>query len=980
MTDELNARLARLRRKLAAATDPEDQADYRASIAALEKELTPAGTTQTFSGDSQTGVAIGGDANGDVQTGGERYQAMLQVFFQAAGVAQPDDEQRELLASYLDGLARRCDRMRLAGVVDWERKRGKAPAFTLSQLYVTLATTRHEVVDRADDEDTFADALAAGNPDEVLPQDARSLGRSEGMMRVPTAVGEKQFSLERPLLVARALSKHRQIVLLGGPGSGKSTFLRRLVVALATATSAASIGVPEWSAGQPLPVYASLGGFAAWASSKNHNIDTAALWQYVLAQSEGVALDGLSAQIKRAYRCGNLLLLLDGLDEVADPTLRARVATAVVGLGAGGMVVVTCRVRSYTGAVAETLDEWGESFELAPFSGGQIKHFVRGWYARGTEQGAIPTREATERSEELIERIGALPMLRELAATPLLLTVMTILHYYNGKLPKDRADLYEDMTQLLLTRWTAARREAGAPPSLLEQLAVPSMRDFHLRNVLEDLAYQAHQGSQSPDGRGLLEESKVRHELTKLFRQFDLDHGQAGAKTEQVLRYLEDESGLLLNEGGELYGLPHLTYEEYLAGCALIKRESKFQETAYANWQADPTRWREVVLLALGRMVLNDKRETAAQWLSYLLLPQRGSNDTERQRAALFAAECLLDIGGTPALIGVGAVDLPGLWQRLATLLADIIEGTSLPAKDRVRAGELLCLLELGDPRPGVCDLNMQMVTFTAATFLIGEAADRAQYEDEKNNTPVTIPGFAIARYPVTNAQFALFIADDGYNPQRDWWDDAGRAWLSRDDQNTKGLQSWQQRERKHSPEFWQYPRFGEVRPNHPVVGVSWYEASTFCRWLTQHLNDGYIYRLPSEAEWEYAARGAARRAYPWGPEEPDDERANFNQIYNGTTAISSFPTGATPEGLTDMAGNVWEWTASVYGDYAQGLASEWQSPADVANKRFTLRGGGWNNHPLYLRASNRDCNAPDGRDDFVGCRLARHLPENVKN
>lgn len=117
------------------------------------------------------------------------------------------------------------------------------------------------------------------------------------------------------------------------------------------------------------------------------------------------------------------------------------------------------------------------------------------------------------------------------------------------------------------------------------------------------------------------------------------------------------------------------------------------------------------------------------------------------------------------------------------------------------------------------------------------------------NFYPLTLPAFELARYPITNAQFALFMADDGYNALHDWWDAAGKTWLRED--------------RRQQPSEWANERFGRVRPNHPVVGVTWYEASAFCRWLTQQLNDGYDYRLPSEAEWEYAARGTQRRPHP---------------------------------------------------------------------------------------------------------------------
>src|SRR5262249_26393529 len=151
------------------------------------------------------------------------------------------------------------------------------------------------------------------------------------------------------------------------------------------------------------------------------------------------------------------------------------------------------------------------------------------------------------------------------------------------------------------------------------------------------------------------------------------------------------------------------------------------------------------------------------------------------------------------------------------------------------------------------------------------------------------------------------------------WWDDAARAWLARDDAATEGLEDWQRRRFKDQPEWWNDEKGGRMRPNQPVVGVSWYEATAFCRWLTEHPvynPESHAYVLPSEAEWEYAVRGHERRPYPWGTEEPDGERANFEEIYDGTTAVGCFPRGATPEGVYDLAGNVREWTRSEYTNY----------------------------------------------------------------
>jgi formylglycine-generating enzyme required for sulfatase activity len=165
---------------------------------------------------------------------------------------------------------------------------------------------------------------------------------------------------------------------------------------------------------------------------------------------------------------------------------------------------------------------------------------------------------------------------------------------------------------------------------------------------------------------------------------------------------------------------------------------------------------------------------------------------------------------------------------------------------------------------------------------------------DEREAHQVTVATFEIARYPLTNAQWKLFLDGDGYNPDAPWWDDAGRAWLCDKDYE--------------KPPSWNNDRFGKIRPNHPVVGVSWYEAVAFCRWLTQHPQynpEGYVYTLPSEAEWEYAARRATRRTYPWGNEEPDAERAHYGETYNGTSAVGCFPATATPTDGTLPAGGL---------------------------------------------------------------------------
>ena len=1003
---ETDARLLKLLARRAAATDAEDIAEIEASIADRRAAL---GLPMQSIDRSQVGVVIGGANSGSID-----------VIFQLPGVDFAADEQ-EALHSYRERLVTRCNRLRATGAVAREKGSTQRVEVTLSDVYITLATTAWETIDRADDAAVFADALTAGDADTQLPQHVRRLaphgelgggpGRAMdallGDAEEPARVA--QVELQRPLLLTRALGQRRRLVLLGAPGGGKSSFLAHLAIALARGDADA---VPGWDAGALLPVLVSLGAYAGHTQQTQTTISSDTLYAFVAAQVQRQGNDALLRPFTKAFRTGRVALLCDGLDEVADPQLRIAVARAVAGIETTGYVAVTCRVRSFVGAVADALDAWGAPVEVAPLTGGQIRHFVRAWYNRAVAQGRTSAADADVAADDLLARVQQNATLRDLATTPLLLTIITLLYYYEGKLPDGRAELYEDMVRLLLSNWTERRRmvEGEHTPSLIQQLQaggqLARLNETHIRNLVERLAYQAHQasgGGRTADGRGLLTRSAIENALRELFASFDLDGDRARTKVDFTLAYLEEESGLLLHEGGDMYALPHLTYEEYLCACHLAKQD--FRQSPYDHWSADAPRWFEVILLALGRMVRHDGIDKAADWLDYLLKPVKSRRATAQQRTAVLAAECLREIGGRSALLGTSTQVPEELEQRTVALLAQAVAGTDLGSAERVRAGVLLG--ELGDPRTGVCTLPPSMIWFRAPQpFQIGSTAEEVdaagiaweKYYLEKNNTSLattyrtyaqneindawlTLRPFALARYPVTNAQYQLFIDDDGYNAEQLWWSDAARAWFARDDAQTEGLQKWQIRTGKDRPEFWRNTRLGASRPNHPVVGVNWYEAMAFCAWLTLRHPDHGTYCLPSEAEWEYAARGITRRPYPWGSLEPDETRANFANLFAGTTAVGAFAAGATEEGIDDMAGQVWEWHRSSYVrryPYNPDDGRE-EASGDIAKKYFTLRGGGWNNLSLNLRAADRDYGAPDSHLDNLGFRLALH-PRSVKD
>ena len=186
----------------------------------------------------------------------------------------------------------------------------------------------------------------------------------------------------------------------------------------------------------------------------------------------------------------------------------------------------------------------------------------------------------------------------------------------------------------------------------------------------------------------------------------------------------------------------------------------------------------------------------------------------------------------------------------------------------------------------------------------------------------------------------------------------------------------WRPR-RRTAPEFWWHHAYTALQQ--PVVGVCWYEARAYCQWLTAQ--EGRVVRMPTEAEWEAAARGREGRAFPWGAAF-DRLKANTGETRVGrTTPVGVFPTGDTPEGVSDMAGNVLEWTSSLWGEWrdadtpaafaypyvADDGREEPEAPVTVAR---VARGGSWAYGHTASLAAGRHCNPPAFPDLIYGLRL----------
>jgi formylglycine-generating enzyme required for sulfatase activity len=266
-----------------------------------------------------------------------------------------------------------------------------------------------------------------------------------------------------------------------------------------------------------------------------------------------------------------------------------------------------------------------------------------------------------------------------------------------------------------------------------------------------------------------------------------------------------------------------------------------------------------------------------------------------------------------------------------------LVEGGHLTPAERAQAADVLGLL--GDRRPGVADFP-RLVPFVGGPFQMGAGGNAHQ---------VDLGPFKLARYPVTNAQFRAFVEDGGYTRKK-YWTAAGWEWRSRANQ-THGLLD--------------DPYYGI--DNRPVVGITWYEAVAYANWLAA--KSGTPYRLPTEAEWERAAAGTEGRRYPFG-RRAHDQIANARDAGIGqTTAVGVFPGDQTPEGLFDMAGNVWEWCSSL-GEPLPYRADDGRENLDGSASRI-LRGGSFDSPRKAMHSTERRPVDPHAVVSLIGFRVA---------
>jgi len=732
--------------------------------------------------------------------------------------------------------------------------------------------------------------------------------------------GESNLATVAVVSLPDLLPRHDRLLIEGDPGCGKTTFLWYVASMLARD----ELGVPcpaggSWSAkylgSKPtdesrIPIFLKLSGLAS-ILEKSPIVQGDDRERLLDLLDETAHVDD-----KRAWRHywrglierGEGVLLLDGLDEVADPKLRARMFTILQNAHTEWKacpIVVTSRPF-----LTEAFQVMGfHRSTIEPFGDEEIKEFIKRW-VKALYGGIGGAEVRGEYRSQLEEAIIRRPEIRRMARNPVMLTCLAVVHWNESKLPEGRARVYR-----AVIRWLIGARSEQRKAQSFNNEKHPVFVDEFVEWALARLALKM----MGPGKKGA---KTTIYDMEQAVDAIvpEVSGGWSQDLTrEYVRRWLRFEceaSGIIQEVDGNRIRFWHLTFQEFLAARKLAGMGSG--DAPSVDWwptvhiHLDDVQWRESIELLPGCLYENG--------------------------------------GGTP---------VSGLISRVLELRKDppTLVGDAWIAGI---VGRLLSTLEVYGYKPQseiqkdyqqILDRSMEVFTVEGAKQVpietrieaaeaLGRGGDPRLRDSRRNFIMVPdLNGLELGKYPVTVEEYRHFVDAGGYGEKR-YWDDEGWSW--RNSKEGRGL-----------PGEWE----DQLQvPNRPVVGVSWYEARAFCRWLSEQWKE--TVRLPTSEEREKSAT-PGEGEYPWGRGDPTPELANYDGNVKHPTPVGVYPLGNGPYGHCDLAGNVLEWCEDLYsGD---------------SNVRV-LRGGSWGSLDDVLRCSKRGFNHPTLRNDFLGFRCVRIL------
>jgi formylglycine-generating enzyme required for sulfatase activity len=794
---------------------------------------------------------------------------------------------------------------------------------------------------------------------------------------------EGQRHLTPEEVMKRAFQDYRLLLIIGDPGSGKTTLLKYYFMLCLDKDikKYTKLGFT----GDVLPIFFPL------RELEYENDEPVAFPRNLEKWAEKHLLDISAKQFKNWLQMRKTLVLLDGLDEISSKKRRQKVCQWIKNMCIGlknARFVVTSRATGYRKLDGIELEMEHLRADIMDFSLKQQEDFLRKWFRAVCLAQLPPTdvseqewkekqeKQAEQKSRTIVDFLKREDnkAIQELATVPMLLQIMAIIWKDKEYLPQTRPALYDAALNYLLEYRDLKK---GIEPVLPAEKA---------RRVLAPTALWMHEDLQKDEAP-----KKETHD----FMQPILDTLEEQPKALAFCENLRDRAGLIADYDPNHYIFRHKSFREFLSGIQLVKASSQQEriETLIGHFKEDWwdeslrffmsksddvifDRFMRLFFLSKVSQQLDDNQQTLLQHL-IKEAPQRKidslteclNSDQLNNNQKRYVMDCLKTIGTPDAVKAIKNADRIK-WSGDNLSYAEDIIAESAPKKERIieKPGPGEVFLETSFRNP--IEDNVEYIKIPGGT-----------YKFSVTGIMEKVPDLFFCKYPVTNKRYRNFISFlkgkestleevlslelfaekllkfagsiEGYG---DYLGKNPKEWRDK-------LRSGREDDKRFNGD------------DQPVVSITWYAARAYCFWLScmdesikgnKKLEDikrfASIYRLPMEIEWEWAAGGEPNgsvREYPWPRDKgkPGPTLANYGENVGATTPVGRYPEGATPQGLLDMAGNVWEWMGNYY---------------DKEKKFFALRGGSWVGTDGSLRCAARGFGRPVVGGNGVGFRVLR--------